>query len=81
MRSAARRRKCAISSSAGIPQMAVVIGILDQHFVRAYRVHAVVNSVAAAAGFSLNAVEGPGMNHGPSRPGDAGAFGRFRDDL
>jgi hypothetical protein len=50
----------------GVPQMTVVIGIFDQHFVRAHRVHAVVNSVAAAAGFSLNAVQGPGMNHGPS---------------
>ena len=61
--------------------MAVVVGIFDQHFVRAHRVHAVVNSVAAAAGFAFNAVEGPGMNHGTSRPGNAGGVGRFRNHL
>ena len=66
---------------AGVPQMAVVVRIFDQHFVRADRVHAVVDAVAAAAGFSFNAVERLGMNHGTRRPGNAGRVGRFRNHL
>src|SRR6202158_2071711 len=66
---------------AGIPQVAVVARIFDQNLVRADRVHAVINTVAAAAGFALNAVKRRGVNHGTRGPGDAGRVGRFRDHL
>ena len=66
---------------AGVPQMAVVARVFDQHFVRAHGVHAVVDAVAAAAGFALNAVERLGMHDGARGPGSAGRVGRFRDYL
>src|ERR1700693_5316701 len=66
---------------AGIPQVAVVARIFDQSLVRADRVHAVINTVAAAAGFALNAVKRRGVNHGTRGPWDAGGIGRFRDHL
>ena len=53
---------------AGLPQMPVVSGILDQHFMRAHRAHAVVNAIAAAAGLAFNVVERRGMHHGARRP-------------
>src|SRR6202158_2407400 len=66
---------------AGIPQVPVVARIFDQHLVRANRVQAVINTVAAAVGFTLNAVKRRVVNHGTRGPGDAGRVGRFRDHL
>src|ERR1700686_2166571 len=66
---------------AGAPQMRVVSRVFDQHFMRADRVHAVINAVAAAAGFALDAVKRRGVNDGTRGPWDAGGIGRFRDHL
>jgi len=41
---------------AGLPHLPVVARILDQHFVRPQRAHAVINAVTAAAGFALQVV-------------------------
>src|SRR5271165_4227711 len=53
---------------AGVPQMAVVAGIFDQDFMRADRVHAVINAIAAAAGLAFDVVERLRMHHGARRP-------------
>src|ERR1700687_4115049 len=66
---------------AGVPQVPVVARIFDQHFMCADRVHAVINTVAAAVGFALNAVKRRGVNNGTRGPWDAGGIGRFRDHL
>jgi hypothetical protein len=52
----------------GLPQLAVVLGIFDKHFMRAHRRHAVIESLAAALGFALDVVDGVGVDHGPCRP-------------
>ena len=65
----------------GIPQMTVVARIFDQHFMRANRVHAVVNAIASAVRFAFNMVKRAGMNDGTSRPGNAGRAGRSGDHL
>ena len=56
---------------AGIPELAVVPGIFDQHFMSAHRTHAVVNAVAAAAGLAFNVVKRRGMHHRARRPARA----------
>ena len=81
MRSAARRRKCAISSSLAFQRWRSWLRVFDQHFMRADGVHAVVDTVAAAVGLAFDAVEGPGMNDRTRRPWRAGRVGRFRDYL
>ena len=62
---------------AGIPQMPVVARIFDQHFMRAHRMHAVINSVAAAARLALDAVERRGMHDARADHGTPGALGDF----
>ncbi len=42
---------------AGIPQLAVVPGILHQHFMGADRTHAIIETIAAAAGVAFHAVQ------------------------
>ena len=64
---------------AGIPQLPVVPGILDQHFVSAHGTHAVVNAVAAPARLAFNVIERRGMHHRSRRPPDRARHGR--DDL
>ncbi len=66
---------------AGIPQMPVVARVFDDHFMRADRVHAVIDAVAAAAGFAFDAIERHGMHDGARGPGNAGRVGRLRDHL
>ena len=74
MRSAARRRNCAISSSLAFQRWRSWRGILDQDFMRADRVHAVVDAVAAAAGFAFDVVERRGMHDGARGPGNPGRW-------
>ena len=64
---------------AGVPQMPVVTRIFDQNFMRADRVHAVIDPVAAAARFTLDMVKRTGMHDGTRRPRNAGRIGRFRE--
>jgi hypothetical protein len=59
--------------------MPVVIRILDNYFVCADRVHAVVDAVPAASGLAFDVVERPGMNNRTTRPGGAGSIGSLRD--
>ena len=66
---------------AGAPQMAVVARVLDQYFMRAHGLHAIINAVAAAARFAFNAVERLGMHDGTRRPERAGFVGGFRDHV
>src|ERR1700680_1471372 len=66
---------------AGAPQVPVVARIFDQHFVSTDRVHAVIDAVAAPAGFALDAVERLGMHDGTRGPGNARRVGRLRDHL
>src|SRR5690242_1835927 len=56
--------------------MAFVVGILDEHFVRADGVHLVIDAVAAAAGFALDVVKRLGMYYRARRPCRAGVVGR-----
>ena len=65
---------------AGLPQMTVVAGILHQHFMRAHRIHAIVDAVAAAAGLAFDVIERRGMHHRARRP-DPRALGSCGDDL
>ncbi len=66
---------------AGVPEMAVVARIFDQHFVRADGVHAVVDAVAAAAGIAFDAVKRRGMHDRARRPRNSRRIGRLRDHL
>ncbi len=52
----------------GLPQLAVMLGIFDQDFVRAQRRHAVVESLSAALGLALDVIDGGGVDHGAGRP-------------
>src|SRR5579871_1922812 len=61
--------------------MAVVVGILNEHFMRADRVHLVVYAIATAAGLALNVVKRFGMHYGARRPGSAGIVRGFGDLL
>ena len=47
----------------GVPQLAVVTGVLDDDLVRANRLHGVVQAIARAAGFAFDPVDGMGMHH------------------
>src|SRR3984893_8569676 len=49
--------------------MPVVGGVFDQHFVRTDGTHPVVNAVAAPGRFSLNVVQGCGMDYSTRGPG------------
>jgi hypothetical protein len=49
---------------AGIPEMTVVTGIFQQHFMSADRSHAVVETVAAPQRFALDVIERVGMDEG-----------------
>ena len=64
---------------AGIPQLAVVPGILHQNFMSPNRTHAVVNAVASAPGFTFNVIQRVGMHNRPRRP--CARAGDRRDDL
>src|SRR5215472_10762797 len=61
--------------------MALMVGILNKHFMRANCVHLVIDAVATAAGLSLNMVKRLGMDYGARRPGSAGIIGGFGDLL
>ena len=52
----------------GVPQLAVVAGILDDDLVRADRLHGVVQAVARAAGLAFDPVNGMGMDDRARRP-------------
>src|ERR1700679_2120059 len=56
-------------SVAGIPEMAVVLRILDDDLVRADGAHAVVEAVAAASGLTFDVVERGRMHYGARAPG------------
>ncbi len=47
----------------GVPQVAIVAGILDDDLVRADRLHGVIQTVAGAARFAFNPVDGMRMHH------------------
>jgi hypothetical protein len=53
---------------AGIPQMPVVVRILNQHLMRAHRMHAVIDAIAAAARLAFNAIQRRRMHHRARRP-------------
>src|SRR5215472_10046246 len=61
--------------------MALMVGILNQHFMRANGAHLVIDAVATAAGLSFNMVKRLGMDYGARRPGSAGIIGGFGDLL
>jgi hypothetical protein len=48
---------------ARIPEIAVVARILKQNFVSANRAHAVIETISAATGFTLDVIERMGMHH------------------
>jgi hypothetical protein len=66
---------------ASIPKMAVVARILYQYFMRADGMHAVVKTVAAAAGFTLDVVKRCGMHDGTGGPGSSSRVRHGCDDL
>src|SRR5216683_133293 len=65
----------------GIPDMAIVAGILQQNFVSAHRSHAVVESVAAAGRLAFAMVQGLGMDQRARRPRAAIHAGQVGDDM
>src|SRR5579863_3660087 len=66
---------------ARVPQVPVVIRIFYEHLVGTDRVHTVVETIAATAGFTFDVIQRFGMNHRTSRPGRAGIVGRLGDHL
>jgi len=52
----------------GIPDMPVMVGILNHHFVRAHGVHAVVEAVSTASGLTFDVVQGFRVNDGTRGP-------------
>src|SRR6202795_902251 len=65
----------------GIPDMAIVTGILQQNFVSAHRSHAVVESVAAAGRLAFDVVQGLRMNDRARRRRAAIHTGQGGDDV
>src|SRR6202790_4431906 len=65
----------------GIPDMAIVTGILQQNFVSAHRSHAVVESVAAAGRLAFDVVQGLRMDKRARRPQAAIHAGQGGDDI
>ena len=55
----------------GLPQLAIVLRVLDQHLVRAEGGHAVIETLAAPVRWDFNVINRPGMHHRPRRPGTA----------
>ena len=53
---------------ARIPELAVVFGIFDQHFMRADRAHAIVQTVPTPRRLTFDPVQRCGMDHCPRRP-------------
>src|SRR5437868_2211563 len=56
---------------AGIPKIAVVTRIFNQHLMRPYRTHVVVEAVSLAVRVSFDPVNRRGMHHSPGRPRSA----------
>src|SRR5215467_2525118 len=56
--------------------MAVMVGVLNEHFMGTDGVHLVINAVAAAAGLTLDVVKRLGMYYRARRPCRAGVVGR-----
>src|SRR5882762_3410700 len=65
----------------GIPDMAIVAGILQQNFVSAHRSHSVVESVASAGRLAFDVVQGLRMNDRAGRPCAAIHAGQVSNDL
>jgi hypothetical protein len=59
--------------------MTIVIRILDEYFMCAYGLHAVIEAIAAASGLAFDMVERSGVDHGTRGPGRAGRIGSVRD--
>src|SRR5262245_24198390 len=53
----------------GIPELAVVTRILDQHLMRAYRPHPVIKTITAAGGIAFDAVQRCRVHNRTRRPG------------
>src|SRR5215469_17990076 len=64
-----------------IPEVPIVPRILDKHFMRSDRTHAVIKAVAAASRVAFDVVERPGMHEGTRRPGRTCGARRLGDDL
>src|ERR1700687_5512069 len=66
---------------AHIPEMAMVAGIFEQHFVSADRSHAVVEAVGAAGWLALDVGEPMRVDDGARRPRAAIHAGQVGDDM
>ena len=66
---------------AGFPEMAIVIGIFDEHFMRPDGTHAIVQAVAPTSGLAFDVIQRPRVNDSAGRPSRAGSVWRFRDHL
>src|SRR2546422_8073847 len=66
---------------AGIPQMAIVMGVFEQKLVRTDRSHAVIQTVAPATGFAFDPIDRRRVNDGSRRPWAAIRAGQGCDHL